>query len=133
MPTVDLSTTNLLLGILAVVSVLQMLALAVAGFMGYRLYNTAMTTIREMEQRHVAPLAARANEILADVKGISARVSEQTERVDHAIRGTINRVDETAARVKGNVGWQIDRAAGVLRSVRSAIEHVLTRRSPTAA
>ena len=130
---VDLSTTNLMLGILAAVSVIQLLALAAAAFMGYRLYSTAMETIREVEQRHVVPLVARANDILADVKGISARVNEQTERVDHAIRGTINRVDETAARVKGSVGWQIDRAAGILRSVRAAIEALLTTRHPKTA
>lgn len=125
---VDLGTTNLLLGIIAGVSVLLALVLIGAGIMGWRAYNSLLTTVRELEARQIAPLVAKVTEILADVKGVTGRVSEQTERVDHAIRGTMDRVDETAERVKENVRSQAHRAAGVVAGVRDAIAHVLARR-----
>jgi hypothetical protein len=125
--TVNLETTNILLGIMAAVSVLEALLLIAAGIMGYRLYNNLMATIRELDERRVAPLTAKVNTILDDVKELTLRVNEQAERVDHAVRGTIERVDETAERVKSSVRDKVDRFSGVLRVVRDAIEHVLTR------
>ena len=57
--------------------------------------------------------------ILDDVKSVTARVSQQTERVDHAISGTMGRVDETAERVKGSVRDKVNQAVGVVRGVRA--------------
>ena len=96
----NLDTTNLLLGIMAAVSVLEALVLIGVGFMAYRLYTHAMQTIREIEARQVAPLVVRVNAlmdrvegILADVKDVTTRVSDRTERVDAAIRSTISSRD----------------------------------------
>jgi hypothetical protein len=66
------------------------------------------------------------DDILADVKSISARVSQRTERVDVALQGTMERVDETAARVKGSVRDRVDRAAGIVRGIRAVIVSLLT-------
>ena len=95
----NLDTTNLLLGIMAAVSVLEALLLIGAGFMAYRLYTTAMQTVREIEQRQVAPLVtkvnalmARVDSILLDVKGVTARVTTGTERVSSGVSGGVNRV-----------------------------------------
>ena len=63
--------------------------------------------------------------ILADVKTVTARVSQQTERVDHAISGTIHRVDETADRVKDSVRDKVNQAIGVVRGVRAVITSLL--------
>src|SRR4051812_12106991 len=91
----NLNTTNVLLGIMAAVSVLQALVLIGVGIMAYRLYSQAMRAVREVEQRQIAPLVARVNAlmvrldtILLDVKDITARVTNRTERVDNAIRTT---------------------------------------------
>jgi pyrimidine operon attenuation protein/uracil phosphoribosyltransferase len=121
----DLSTTNLLLGIMAVVSVLEALVLIGVVVVGYKLYNRTMQTIQELEQRQVAPLMIRVNGILDDVKEVTERVTAQTERVDHAIKGTIERVDETADRVKENVRSRANYVVGVVRGVRAAIEALL--------
>ena len=125
MQSIDLSTTNLLLGILAAVSVLQALVLIGAGIMGYRMYTQVMSTVQDLETRHVVPLVARVNEIMADVKGVTERVNHQTERVDMALRGTIDRVDETAERVKSNVRDKASRVVGVVYGIRAAIERML--------
>jgi len=97
---VDLSTTNLLLGIMAVVSVLQGVVLIGLGVGGFIAYRRVMQLVTDLEARQVAPLREKVEAILADVQAVTSRVTEQTQRVDHAISGTIDRVDETAERVR---------------------------------
>jgi pyrimidine operon attenuation protein/uracil phosphoribosyltransferase len=79
---VDLTTTNVLLGILATVSVLE--ALAVVGMFvgGYLLFRRVMTLIKGIEERQVAPAAARVNAILDDVKTVSGVARSAAERAD---------------------------------------------------
>jgi hypothetical protein len=122
----DLQTTNWLIGVIAVSSAIQALFLLGAGIAGYRLYRQATTTMAELESQHVEPLRRQVDAILADVHRITARVSDQTERVDNAISGTIERVDETAERVKHRVRERVSRAAGVVRGVRAIIASLLT-------
>ncbi len=131
----DLGTTNLLLGIMAVVSVLEALCLLGAGIGGFILYRRVMQLVSELEQRQVAPAMARVNGILDDVKGVTTRVNVEAERVDHAIRETIDRVDETADRVRARVRTRANRFIGVLRGIRTALEVFLnneTRQRPPA-
>jgi hypothetical protein len=122
----DLGTTNLFLGILAVVSVLQLLGFLGAAYVWYRLYSRTYALVQGFEERQVAPAMTRVNAILDDVKEVSARVHEETERVDQAIRDTIDRVDETADRVRTTVQVRARRVAGLLHGVRVAIETFLT-------
>src|SRR5512147_2919266 len=111
----DLGTTNLLLGIMAAVSVFEAIALIGAGIGGFILYRRVMQIVNELEQRQVAPAMARVNTILDDVKGVTTRVNEEAARVDHAIRDTNDRVDETADRVRVRVRTRASRLVGVLR------------------
>ncbi len=131
----DLGTTNLLLGIMAAVSVLEAICLVGAGIGGFILYRRVMQIVNELEQRQVAPAMARVNTILDDVKGVTTRVNEETARVDHAIRDTIDRVDETADRVRVRVRTRASRLVGLLRGIRTALEVFLaneTERRPPA-
>lgn len=121
----NLDTTNLLLGIMAAVSVLEALVLIGLGVGGFMMYRRAMQLVTDLEARQIAPLRAKVDAILADVKTVTARVSQQTERVDHAISGTIDRVDETAERVKGSVRDKVSQAIGLIRGVRAVIMSVL--------
>jgi hypothetical protein len=126
----DLGTTNLLLGIMAGVSVLEALVIIGIGVAGFRAYRRVVTLIEGLEQRQVAPAMARVNAILDDVKGVTAKVKEETERVDHAIRTTIDRVDDTADRVRSNVRAKTSRLVGLIRGLRVAIESMLEHREP---
>src|SRR5215207_1677962 len=117
----DLHTTNLLLGIMAAVSVLEALLLVGMGIGGYVIYGRITRLVGDLEARQIAPLRQKVDAILADVKSVTARVSQQTERVDHAISGTIHRVDETADRVEGSVRDKVNQAVGVLRGIRAVI------------
>jgi hypothetical protein len=121
-----LEKTNVMLAIMAGVAVLQALVLigvAVGAFMAYR---RAMGLITDLEARQIAPLRARVDAILSDVKSVTARVSHQTERVDHAIAGTMEKVDVTAERVKSTVMDKIHQATGVVRGVRAVISSLMT-------
>jgi hypothetical protein len=126
----DLGTTNLLLGIMAGVSVLEALVIIGIGVAGFRAYRRVVTLIEGLEQRQLAPAMARVNAILDDVKGVTAKVKEETERVDHAIRTTIDRVDDTADRVRSNVRAKTSRLVGLIRGLRVAIESMLEHREP---
>jgi len=121
----DLHTTNLLLGIMAAVSVLEALLLIGAGIGGFLAYRRVMQVVGDLERRQVAPLRQKVDAILADVHTITARVSQQTERVDQAITGTFDRVDETADRMRSSVREKVYQTVGVFRGVRAAIMSVL--------
>jgi len=122
----NLDTTNVFLGIMAGVSVLEALLLIGIGIGGFIVYRRVMKLVEDLETRQIAPLREKADAILADVKTVTARVSQQTERVDHAISGTIHRVDETADRVKGSVRYKVNQTVGVLRGIRAVITSLLS-------
>ena len=121
----NLDTTNVLLGIMAAVSVLEALLLVGVGIAGFLVYRRVMQVVNDLEARQIAPLREKVDTILADVKTVTSRVSQQTERVDHAISGTIERVDVTAGRVKSSVADKVNQAVGVARGVRAAIMSIL--------
>jgi len=131
----DLHTTNVLLGIMAAVSVLEALLLLGVGLGAFLMYRRATQLMTDLEARQIAPVREKVGAILDDVKAVTARVSEQTERVDHAISGTMGRVDETAERVKGSVRDKINQAVGVVRGVRAVLASLLrteSRHDPSA-
>lgn len=135
MPTVDLGTTNTFLGIMAVVSVLQALVLIGLGVGGFMAYRRVMQLLADVEARQIAPIRQKVDGILTDVRSVTANVSHQTERVHHAISGTMERVDETAGRVKGTLRDKVNQAAGVARGIRAVIATLFgghTRHEPPA-
>jgi uncharacterized protein YoxC len=86
-----------------------------------------MDLVEGIEARQVAPAMARVNAILDDVKVVSAKVKEEAERVDYAIRSTMDRVDDTADRVRSNVRAKTSRIVGFVRGARAALETMLSR------
>ena len=125
----DLSALSVPLWVMAVVSVLEALLLIGVAVGGYLLYSRATTLMADLETRQIAPLREKVDAILADVQAVTARVSQQTERVDQAIIGTIDRVDDTAQRVRMGVHDKVSQAAGVVRGVRAVIMSLLHKES----
>ena len=121
----DLQTINVSLVIMAVVSVLEAIVLIGLGIGGFMMYRRVMTLVNELEQRQIAPLREKVDAILGDVKSVTARVNQEAERVDHAIHGTMDRVDHTAAHLKNSVKDRVNHAASVIRGVRAAIVSLL--------
>ena len=126
--TADLGTTNLLLGIMAAVSVLEALAIIGMGVAGFTVYKKVMELVAGLETRQVAPAMIRVNAILDDVRDVTAKVRQETERVDHAIHTTIGRIDDTAERMRSNVREKTSRVVGFIRGLRVALESVMATR-----
>ena len=124
----ELGTTNLLLGIMAAVSVLEALAILGIGVGAFMLYKKVTALVAELETRQVAPAMLRVNAILDDVKGVTSKVREETERVDHAIHTTIDRIDDTADRVRSNFREKTSRVVGFIRGLRVALASVMATR-----
>jgi hypothetical protein len=124
----ELGTTNLLLGIMAVVSVFEALAIIGMAVAGFTVYRKVMELVAGLETRQVAPAMIRVNAILDDVRDVTAKVREETVRVDHAINTTINRIDDTAERVRWNVREKTSRVVGFIRGLRVALESVMATR-----
>jgi uncharacterized protein YoxC len=127
--TAELGTTNLLLGIMAAVSVVEALVIIGLGIAGYIAYRRVMELVDGLEARQIAPVMARVNTILDDVQVVSAKVKEETERVDEAIHRTIDRVDDTADRVRTNVRAKTSRVVGMVRGLRVALETMMQSRA----
>ena len=121
----ELGTTNLLLGIMAAVSVLEALLIIGMGIGGFVAYKKVMELVNGIEMRQVAPAMARLNAILDDMKAVSSKVKEETERVDQAIHSTMGRIDDTADRVRSNVRAKTSRVVGFVRGLRVALEGML--------
>jgi hypothetical protein len=124
----ELGTTNLLLGIMAAVSVLEALAIIGMGVAGFTVYKRVMELVTGLETRQVAPAMIRVNAILDDVRDVTAKVRQETERVDHAIHTTIGRIDDTAERMRSNVREKTSRVVGFIRGLRVALESVMATR-----
>ena len=127
--TPELGTTNLLLGIMAAVSVLEALAIIGLAVTGFMVYRRVMDLVNGLETRQIAPAMARVNAILDDVKDVTGKVKEETERADQAIHRTIGRIDDTADRVRSNVRAKTSRVVGFVRGLRVAMESMLQSRA----
>jgi uncharacterized protein YoxC len=124
----ELGTTNLFLGIMAAVSVFEALVIIGMGVAGFMAYRKVMALVDGIETRQVAPAMARVNAILDDVQSVTATVKEETERVDHAIHTTMDRIDDTADRLRSNVRAKTGAVVGFVRGLRVAIEVMLHSR-----
>lgn len=112
-----LDTTNIWLAIIALVSLIEFLALAAAGFVGFRLYRRATVVLEDLERQHVAPLTARVTAILDDVKNIAERV----QGYEHQLSDVVHRVDASADRAVATVKARLWPFVGIARGMRAAV------------
>lgn len=129
----DLSTTNVLLGVIAVVQVAFLLGAVVALWKVRSALTQLQGTVRDLERDHVRPLKAQAERILGDVSRISARVEAQTARVDASVSSTLNVAERQVHRVKSAVDAVAREANAVTSGVRAVVSAVTgrgTRRRP---
>ncbi len=142
----DLTTTNVLLGVMAVVSVIEVIALIVAWVMGMRMYRQISDQIQTLEQRHLAPLSARMLPLMDNAKALtvqaaplmddaktlmqsmqraSERIEHSLSRMDEAVQGTIDTAEQAVDKVQGGMRKTAGTVVGVVRGVRTAIETFL--------
>ena len=84
--TSDLTTTNVLLGIMAAVSLVEALALIAVLGGAVLLYHRTIRLLEGVEQRQIAPAAARVAAILDDVKGVTGAVKEAADGAGAGVR-----------------------------------------------
>jgi hypothetical protein len=120
----DLTTTNVLLGILAGVALLQLAGLIVGAVQARRAYQRGVERIESLE-RHVehtlAPFAARAQVILERADRVSERVDQGTEKLDRALAVTSHGAQIALTAVNGNVQRTAAFAAALATGGRAAI------------
>ena len=117
----NLTTTNMWLGILAVVSVLEFLMIIVAGLFAFRMYKRAMTTIETVERVHIAPLRARVDGLLDEVQSVTDKVKLVQESVSDALRQVVGTGSMVAGAVRSKT-WPI---MGIIHGLKSAANTVM--------
>jgi hypothetical protein len=117
----DLTTTNIWLGILAVVSLVEFLMILVGGFLAYRVYRQVTTTLETLERVHVAPLRARVDLILDEVQRVTDKVRHAQDSVSEAFRHVAGTGSVVADAVKSKT-WPI---VGIIQAIRSAAGTVM--------
>jgi hypothetical protein len=112
----SLQTTNVWLGILAVVSLLEFLMIVGAGVLAFRLYKEAMSTIQAIERVHIAPLRMRVDLLLDQVEIMTDTVKHAQESVSDTLRHVTGAGTLVAGAVRAKA-WPI---LGIIQGLKSA-------------
>ena len=112
----DLGTANTWLAIIALVSLAEFLMIIGASVMAWRLYSKVTSTVEQIEQRHIVPLAANVNVLIAEVREVTAKVKHAEE----SVRGVMTSVADKAKVVAAIAqrGWPV---LGAVRAVNAAV------------
>ena len=81
----DLTTTNVFLGIMAFVSLLEAMAVIGIFVAGALIVRRLIQVLNAIEERQVAPAVARVNGILDDVREVTSAVKTEAVELDRAI------------------------------------------------
>ena len=117
----SLETVNFFLGVMVGLSVIQVLVLCIVVVVVYRKLENLTSLIRDYEHRHIAPLATKINEILADVSGVTARVNKESEKADAVLRNALGAVDEATTRVRTNMQTTMGITMAIAETVRAVM------------
>jgi len=112
----SLTTTNVWLGIIAGVSLVELLAVVTVAFLAFKLYKRAIAVVERVEHDYVVPLNAKANAVIAEAQTVVGRARALEERV----RGMVVKVEDTAGRV-ASVAQHAWPVVGTWRAVTAAL------------
>ena len=112
----QLSSMNTWLAVIAIASVIQVVALAVVALVGFRLYSRSLAAIDDV-QRQIEPVKRRVTEVLDNVNAEVARLRRAGDRVEDSMAAVSHGVSAATSAVKTAVlpGWAVTR--GVLAAV----------------
>jgi hypothetical protein len=113
-----LDTTNFWLAVIAIVSVIQIIALIGGAWFSYHLYVKTTRVASELESRYLLPLNTRVNRILDEAEDIAERVKDAETAVRNRIRNVADTGNVAVAAVRAR-SWPI---VGILRGLRVAMD-----------
>jgi hypothetical protein len=117
MPTADPGTTNLLLALIAVSSVLQLL-IVIALLVGcYRFFRRLESTIDRISDEIIAPVSTRAHKFLDEAEDLIARA----RTFDEGVRRTLSRVGDGVGVASAVVKSRFWPVIGLLRGVKAGL------------
>ena len=125
----DLTMTNVWLGILAVISLIEFLMIAAVGLLAYKAYKQMITVVENVERMHIAPVRARVDAILDEVEVITGRVKHAQDSVTAALHTAASAGSIFATSVKSKT-WPI---LSVIKGVRMAAAAILDRNGKSGA
>ena len=85
----DLTTTNVLLGVMAAVALLEAAAVIALLGGGFFMYRRLTRLIAGIEERQIAPVTSRMNAILDDVKSVTGVARGAADGADAGIRSAL--------------------------------------------
>ncbi len=106
---------------MAVISLINFLALCAAGLMAYRMYRKAMTTLETVERLHIAPLHARVDSVLDQVQTMTDKARHVQDSVTDALRQVTGTGSAVAGKVKSKT-WPI---VGIFRGLKSVADTMM--------
>ena len=117
----NLTTTNIWLGILAMVSLLELLMIMAAGIMAFRLYKRVSDAVENVERVHIAPLRARVDALLDEVHEVTAKVKQAQSSVENAFEH-MSGTGTMVADVVRSKAWPL---IGLLKGIKVAASAVM--------
>jgi type IV secretory pathway TrbL component len=119
----DLTMTNVWLAILAIVSLIEFIIIAAAGFLAFRAYKQVMSVVENVERMHIAPLRARVDGILDEVEVITGKVRHAQDSVGSVLQTAAQAGTAIAGSVKAKT-WPV---LAVIRGVRTAASSLMNK------
>jgi hypothetical protein len=110
------------------------LIIAGIGFLAYRVYRKAATAIETVEQRHIAPLRQKVDQVIQEARGVVERAQEMVGRVrqaEESVADAVKHAAEAGGQFVGSVRAKSWPLVGIVRGVKVAIEAMFNGRSQT--
>ena len=114
MPSADLATTNVWLAVIAITSVVQLLIVLALLVGALRFYRRIEKTVDDITEKHIAPVSARAHEVIDEIEDVMARV----RTFDDDVRRTISRVGDGVGVATSAVRTRLWPVVGLLRGLK---------------
>jgi hypothetical protein len=124
-----LDTTNFWLAVIAIVSVIEIFALAAGVWFFYHLYLKTTRAANELEARYLMPLSTlntRVNRFLDEAEDLAERVKDADSAVRNRIKHVADAGNVAVAAVRAR-SWPI---VGILRGLRVAMDVIFDNWPP---